>query len=155
MKQLTLLFSMLLIAFFIGCDNKSGDDANGSETGNNETTETTSTNDGDTSESSVSPKDEIIATINEMIELIEEEKFRELLENHADPEFVQDKIDSGEFDMVVENFTDTKAAELKDMLMIIKDQEPEATDDSNVYKFANEERDVFFKKVDGKWYLMN
>ena len=99
-------------------------------------------------------EEQVEETISNMITLIEQGNYYDLVRDYADPEFVNEK---GGVESVLKNFGEEDKIELLKYLKIAQEMLPLVDRENLTATFSSEElpRAIVFQKKSGRWYLLN
>jgi hypothetical protein len=101
----------------------------------------------------------VAGTIQMTIRLIEEKKYKELIETLAAPRDLEELKKSKEYEEIIEKFGKDKAGKLLEVFKAIAKKEPSYNDAKDVARFESNIKDaprngkITLRKVDGKWYI--
>ena len=104
----------------------------------------------------MSMPDSLASTIDDMIDLLEDEQYRALLERHAEPMQIHAFKTKGTFDRVVQQFEERGDA-LLDALHLARNETPAIDAESNraVFSLPEARPDLVFIHFGEGWYLLN
>ncbi len=99
-------------------------------------------------------EEQVEETISSMITLLEQGNYYDLVNDYADPEYVNEK---GGVEAVLSNFDEDDKIELLKYLKEAQEMLPLVDREKLTATFTSEDfpRDLVFQKKGGRWYLLN
>jgi hypothetical protein len=134
--------SLLLVAFLVACPRKSDPDKIEA------VHESTSS-----SHATPPPADDLDASIDLAISMLEKKSYRVFLERFIAPEDRPKLLKDGGIDAILPEFSKYKADGVLEMLRSIRGTKP--TTKGNEAVFEAKDKDIRWVLEDGKWYIRN